>query len=44
MLEYPQIDPLVTFARSHYFGKHRGIVTDNDDPTRRGRLRIRGRC
>ena len=40
MLEYPQTDPLLTFARSHYFGKHRGIVTGNDDPTRRGRLKV----
>jgi hypothetical protein len=41
MLEYPQTDPLVTFARSHYFGKHRGTVTDNNDPTRRGRLKVK---
>ena len=36
-------DQLVAFARSHYFGKHRGVVTDNADPTRRGRLKVKVR-
>jgi uncharacterized protein involved in type VI secretion and phage assembly len=43
MMEYLQSDPLVTFTRSHYFGKHRGIVTDNNDPTHRGRLKVKVR-
>jgi uncharacterized protein involved in type VI secretion and phage assembly len=32
---------LVTWARSHYFGKNRGLVTDNADPTNRGRLKVK---
>lgn len=32
---------LLEWVRSHYFGKYRGVVTDNDDPTARGRLRVR---
>lgn len=39
-MEYPQTDHYLEFARSHYFGKHRGLVTDNDDPTHRGRLKV----
>lgn len=27
-------------AERRYYGKHRGLVTDNDDPARRGRLRL----
>jgi uncharacterized protein involved in type VI secretion and phage assembly len=36
-------DQLVAFARSHYFGKHRGVVTDNADPTHRGRIKVKVR-
>lgn len=32
---------LLTWLRSHYFGKYRGTVTDNRDPTERGRLKVR---
>lgn len=32
---------LLTWIRSHYFGKYRGVVTDNRDPTQRGRLKVR---
>jgi len=32
---------LVAWARSHYFGKYRGVVTDNVDPTNRGRLKVK---
>src|SRR2546422_7761344 len=31
---------LLTWVRSHYFGKYRGIVTDNQDKTNRGRLKV----
>jgi uncharacterized protein involved in type VI secretion and phage assembly len=43
MMEYLQTDPLVTFARSRHFGKHRGVVKDNNDPTHRGRLKVKVR-
>jgi uncharacterized protein involved in type VI secretion and phage assembly len=29
------------YIRSHYFGKYRGTVADNDDPTSRGRLQVK---
>jgi uncharacterized protein involved in type VI secretion and phage assembly len=32
---------LLAWIRSHFFGKYRGIVTDNADPTLRGRLKVR---
>lgn len=37
------LDPsenLLSWARSHYFGKYRGKVTDIDDPTKRGRIKV----
>lgn len=40
-MDAPSADQLVAFARSHYFGKHRGVVRDNADPTHRGRLKVR---
>jgi uncharacterized protein involved in type VI secretion and phage assembly len=33
-------DDLHTWVRGHFFGKYRGIVTDNADPTNRGRLKV----
>lgn len=30
-----------TWIRGHFFGKYRGTVTDNADPTKRGRLKVR---
>lgn len=32
---------LLQWVRSHFFGKYRGLVTDNSDPTKRGRLKVR---
>jgi hypothetical protein len=32
---------LLNWVRSHYFGKYRGLVTDNADPTNRGRLKVK---
>ena len=32
---------LLEYVRSHYFGKYRGVVVDNDDPTSRGRVKVR---
>jgi uncharacterized protein involved in type VI secretion and phage assembly len=34
-------EQLLDWVRSHYFGKYRGTVTDNNDPTSRGRLKVR---
>jgi uncharacterized protein involved in type VI secretion and phage assembly len=33
-------EELLTWVRSHYFGKYRGVVTDNADQTNRGRLKV----
>lgn len=32
---------LLTWVKGHFFGKYRGTVTDNADPTNRGRLKVR---
>ena len=34
-------DELLAWVRSHYFGKYRGLVTDNADQTNRGRLKVK---
>jgi uncharacterized protein involved in type VI secretion and phage assembly len=42
--DYPQGDlagELLEWVRSKYFGKYRGQVTDNEDPTARGRVKLR---
>ncbi len=31
---------LIEWIRSRYFGKYRGTVTDNSDPTSRGRIKV----
>ena len=31
---------LLTWVRGHFFGKYRGTVSDNADPTNRGRLKV----
>lgn len=32
---------LLNWVRGHFFGKYRGTVSDNDDPTSRGRLKVK---
>lgn len=32
---------LLNWIKGHYFGKYRGTVTDNGDPTDRGRLKVK---
>lgn len=32
---------LLDWVRGHYFGKYRGTVSDNEDPTTRGRLKVK---
>ena len=39
-MDHLQSESYIEFGRRHYFGKHRGFVTDNNDPTRRGRLQV----
>jgi hypothetical protein len=31
---------ILEYLRSHYFGKYRGTVSDNNDPTARGRVKV----
>ena len=35
------LEQLLEWVRSRYFGKYRGVVTDNADPTSRGRLKVK---
>ena len=32
---------LLTWVRGHFFGKYRGTVSDNDDPSKVGRLKVK---
>lgn len=32
---------LLTWVRGHFFGKYRGTVSDNSDPTNRGRIKVK---
>lgn len=36
-----ELQSLVDWVRGHYFGKYRGTVVDNADPTSRGRLKVK---
>src|SRR5258706_3405000 len=35
------LQSLLDWVRGHYFGKYRGTVSDNEDPTTRGRLKVK---
>jgi uncharacterized protein involved in type VI secretion and phage assembly len=35
------LEALLDWVRNRYFGKYRGVVTDNADPTNRGRIKVR---
>lgn len=35
------IEQIIDWMRNRYFGKYRGTVSDNADPTSRGRLKVR---
>lgn len=39
-MENEQTDQLIDWIRNRYFGKYRGIVSDNEDPTSRGRIKV----
>ncbi len=34
-------EDVLTWIRGHFFGKYRGTVSDNADPTERGRLKVK---
>ncbi len=40
MLQDDLTHDLLTWVRGHFFGKYRGTVSDNADPTNRGRLKV----
>lgn len=39
-MEQRTVEQLLDWIRNHYFGKYRGTVTDNDDQTHRGRVKV----
>jgi len=41
MQEHELMGDMLEYMESRYFGKYRGTVTDNNDPTGRGRLEVR---
>ena len=40
-METDVIDLLIDWVRNRFFGKYRGVVVDDADPTHRGRLKVR---
>jgi len=40
-MENEILQQLLDWVRNRYFGKYRGTVTDNADPTNRGRIKVR---
>lgn len=40
-MENELLEQLLDWVRNRYFGKYRGIVSDNADPTSRGRLKVK---
>jgi uncharacterized protein involved in type VI secretion and phage assembly len=41
MIQDDLTQELLTWVRGHFFGKYRGTVSDNSDPSNRGRLKVR---
>ena len=39
-MDNQELNQLLNYVRSRYFGKYRGLVTENDDPTKRGRVKV----
>jgi hypothetical protein len=35
------LDQVIDALETHYFGKYRGLVTDNNDPLKQGRIQVR---
>ena len=40
-MDQPIAEDIFTYVKSHYFGKYRGFVTDTNDPTSRGRIKVK---
>jgi uncharacterized protein involved in type VI secretion and phage assembly len=40
-MESQELDQVLHWIKNKFFGKYRGIVTDNQDPTKRGRVKVR---
>lgn len=40
-METQELNQVLHWIKNKFFGKYRGIVTDNDDPTHRGRVKVR---
>ena len=40
-METEILETLMDLVRNRHFGKYRGLVTDNSDPTSRGRLKVK---
>ena len=40
-MQFDIADEVLDWVRRSYLGKYRGLVTDNQDPTNRGRIRVR---
>jgi len=41
MDDHDMLADIQQWIRSHFFGKYRGSVTDNEDPAQRGRLQVK---
>jgi uncharacterized protein involved in type VI secretion and phage assembly len=39
-MDDPTLNSVLESATSHFYGKYRGLVVDNNDPTQRGRLQV----
>lgn len=40
-MDNQNLDQVLNWIRNHHFGKYRGLVTDNNDSTHRGRVKVR---
>jgi hypothetical protein len=39
-MDNQDLDQVLNWIKNHFFGKYRGQVKDNDDPTNRGRIKV----
>jgi uncharacterized protein involved in type VI secretion and phage assembly len=40
-MDNQNLDQVLNWIRNHHYGKYRGLVTDNNDATNRGRIKVR---